>query len=554
MRTAMGRMRKAKQAVAVLAVASAAMGRADGGAAQSAAPASAQPTAVTELASEDLPRNIACLEQRVRVLEGKGATDASGKSGAPPETTVVAKSNETAKATAGKGKEKPETGAAGHDPCAAAPGKPGITAANDHLFALRSEAQAPPQAGDKDLFGLAPSPVEGLKIGAYGEIQFGRFQNPNANGQWQSGFDARRFVLLPTYEITKNIIFNAEIEFEHAGAAFDADDKLHGTAEIEQLFIDFKIVDYFNFRAPGIDLVPVGFTNQHHEPTQFYSVQRPELANGLVPTTWKVPASSIYGDIGGGLGYQLQVSASVEDFGDDFSKRTAANTVPPFPQGYVPGIDGLSALSNSQPVLGDSRQLNDAVAYALKLAYAPAFLPGFAGSTSGYFTPNTTPRGAYAAGGAPLGPSSLALLATEFRYRVPDSGLELRGEFVHVAFGNPTNLRANNDGDPTNNVGKTMWGWSAEVAYHLSLGTIIGSEWEAVPFYRYSREDLQTKGFAGTDLNLPTGAGDLQFHTAGIAVFPSPKLALKLNYQRVIDLEPGGARSDSVLAGVGFLF
>jgi Phosphate-selective porin O and P len=547
-------MRKAKKAVAVLAVASAAIGYAGGGAAQSAAPGSTQPTALTEPPSEDLLRNIACLEKRVRVLEGKGATDQSDKSGAPPETTVVTRSKGTAKATAGKRNEKPETGAAAQDPCAATSGKPGIAAANEHLFALRSEAQAPPQTGDKDLFGLAPSPVEGLKIGAYGEMQFGRLQNPNANGQWQSGFDARRFVLLPTYEITKNIIFNAEIEFEHAGAGFDADDKLHGTAEIEQLFIDFKIVDYFNFRAPGIDLVPVGYTNQHHEPTQFYSVQRPELANGLVPTTWKVPASSIYGDIGGGLSYQLQVSASVEDFGDDFGKRTAANTVPPFPQGYVAGIDGLSALSNSRPVLGDFRQLNDAVAYALKLAYAPAFLPGFAGSTSGYFTPNTTPRGAYAASGVPLGQSSLALLDTEFRYRIPDSGLELRGEFVHVAFGNPANLRANNDGDPTNNVGKTMWGWSAEVANHLSLGTIIGSEWEAVPFYRYSREDLQTKGFAGTDLNLPTGAAYLQFHTAGIAIFPSPKLALKLNYQRVIDLEPGGARSDSILAGVGFLF
>jgi hypothetical protein len=40
----------------------------------------------------------------------------------------------------------------------------------------------------------------------------------------------------------------------------------------------------------------------------------------------------------------------------------------------------------------------------------------------------------------------------------------------------------------------------------------------------------------------------------GIAVFPSPHLALKLNYQHVIDSEPGGAQSDSVLGGVGFFF
>ena len=41
-------------------------------------------------------------------------------------------------------------------------------------------------------------------------------QNPAAGGQWQNGSDARRMVLLPTYAITDNIIFNAEIEFEHA--------------------------------------------------------------------------------------------------------------------------------------------------------------------------------------------------------------------------------------------------------------------------------------------------------------------------------------------------
>jgi hypothetical protein len=528
--------------VPVIVAAAGVTGYVDCAVAQPAAAASTAQPASKELSSEDLLRNIACLEQRLRVLEGKDAPEVPGKANAEPNSAAVPQADpgNSAKTTG-----RPDTA---KDPCAA----PLITTTNEEPFTLRTEP--PPQTGNKDVFGLVPSPVDGLKVGAYGEIKYGRLQNHDAEGQWQNGFDAHRFVLLPTYEITKNIIFNAEIEFEHAGAAFDPDDKLHGTAEIEQLFIDFKIADYFNFRAPGIDLVPVGFLNQHHEPTLFYSVQRPELANGLVPTTWKVPATSIYGDAGNGLGYQFQVSASLEDFGDDFTKRTAANTVPPFPQGYAPGIDGLSALSNSRPVLGDFRQLSDDVAYALRLAYSPASLPGFAGSTSGYFTPNTTPRGANSDTGAPLGRSSLFLFDTEFRYRVAGTGLELRGEFVHITFGNPANLRANNDGDPTNNVGRTMWGWSGEIAYHLPMGMLIGSEWEAVPFYRYTREELQTTGFAGTDANIPTGAGDLQFHTAGIAIFPSPKLALKLNYQRVIDREPGGAKSDSVLGGVGFLF
>jgi hypothetical protein len=99
-----------------------------------------------------------------------------------------------------------------------------------------------------------------------------------------------------------------------------------------------------------------------------------------------------------------------------------------------------------------------------------------------------------------------------------------------------------------------MWGASGEIAYHFPLGTILNSQWEAVPFYRYTREDLQTGGFAGTDVNAPTGAGQLQFHTAGVAVFPSPKLVLKANYQKVINNDPAGANSDSILGAVGFFF
>jgi hypothetical protein len=416
------------------------------------------------------------------------------------------------------------------------------------------DLSTPPPSPDLPILGLAPSPVPGLSIGAYGEVKFGTMQNPAANGQWQNGFDTARMVLLPTYAITGNIIFNAEIEFEHAGSGFDNDDKLHGTAEIEQLWIDFKIIDQFNWRAPGIDLVPIGYINQHHEPTQFYSVNRPELYNGIIPSTWKAPATSVYGTITDGLKYQVMLSATNEDFGDSFDNRTAAKTVPPPPTPYFPGIDGLNALVFSNPPLGDFQQLSNTLAVSGRLDFAPAFLPGFNGSVSGYYSPNTTPRGAHDDFGNLLGSSSLAMFDAEFRYRVPNTGLELRGEYVRVGFGNPANLRANNDSDPTDNVGKSMFGYFGEIAYHIPLGTILKSEWEAVPYYNYTYQNLQTGGFAGTDLNTPTGAGQRQFHTAGVAVFPSPKVVLKAEYQHVIDKSLIGALSDSYLGGVGFFF
>jgi hypothetical protein len=99
-----------------------------------------------------------------------------------------------------------------------------------------------------------------------------------------------------------------------------------------------------------------------------------------------------------------------------------------------------------------------------------------------------------------------------------------------------------------------MYGASGEIDVHVPMGRILNSEWEAVPFYRYTYQNFQTPGFAGTDLNLPTGAGQTQFHNIGVAMFPSPKMVLKATYQKVINNTPGGANADSILGGVGFFF
>jgi hypothetical protein len=417
-------------------------------------------------------------------------------------------------------------------------------------------AATDPASGTKnnDLFGVGTSPVPGLKIGMYGEIKFGTQQNPNAGGQWQNGFDMARVVLLPTYQVTDNIIFNAEIEFEHSGIAFDNDGKRHGAAEIEQAFFDIRFNDYFTLRSPGVDIIPISFNNLYHEPTLFYSVQRPELANGLIPTTWVAPSAGFYGKIVDGLNYQFQVSQSLEDFGDDFDHRGENGAVVPFPTGYEAGISGTEALGLARAPLGDFSQLSNKAAFTGRLSYQPGFLPGFAGSTAVYYSPDVTPRGAYADDGTALGKNSLTIVDTEARYRVPNTGLELRAEYAHVSFGNPENLRANNDGDPENNAGKNMYGYSGEIAYHFRLGTILGSDWEAVPFYRYTRQNLQTGGLFGIDPNGMTGSGDQTFHDVGLAVFPNPSLVFKVNYTKMLDHSATGPMSDRVLGGVGWLW
>jgi len=398
-------------------------------------------------------------------------------------------------------------------------------------------------SSNKPLFGLGYRSHAMLSIGAYGELKFGGMQN--GSDHWRDGFDAGRIVLLPTFQITDNIIFNAEIEFEHGGIAEEEDDKLTGSVDIEQAYIDFKFNEHFNWRAPGVDVVPFGFINLFHEPTQFYSVQRPELDNGLIPTTWFEGSTSIYGNIVENLNYQFQINTGLEDIGQNGG----------VPNGrYDPGISGTEALALARTPIGDFNQTKNAAGLALRLSYTPPFIPGLSGSTSVFYTSNVTPRNAHADSGAALGNSSVSMFDSEIRYRVPKMGFEFRGEIVDVLIGTPRNLRANNDSDPTDNVGDNMWGFSLEAAYHIDLSDYIHNGWELVPFYRYTYENLQTGGFAGTDENLPTGQGQRQFHTLGMALFPTPQLVLKIDYQFALDNAPDSPRADHLLGAVGFFF
>ncbi|HEX4697644.1 MAG TPA: hypothetical protein VH254_08225 [Candidatus Udaeobacter sp.] len=399
-------------------------------------------------------------------------------------------------------------------------------------------------SSNQPLFGLGYRSHAVLGIGAYGELKFGGQEAPRG---WKNGFDAGRVVLLPTYQITDNIIFNAEIEFEHGGIADDADDKLTGAVELEQAYIDFKFNDHFNWRAPGVDVVPFGFINVFHEPTQFYSVQRPELDNGLIPTTWFEGSTSVYGKIVDNLNYQFQINTGLEDIGQN-------GGVPDDGSSYEGGITGTEALGLARTSIGDFNQTKNAPGFALRLSYTPAVVPGLSGSSSVFFTPNVTPRGAFADDGSSLGHNSVTMLDTEVRYRVPRTGFEFRGEVVDVIIGTPRNLRANNDGDPENNVGKHLWGFSLEAAYHIDLADRFRNGWELVPFYRYTYENLQTGGFAGIDDNLPTGQGQRQFHTVGLALFPVPQVVLKVDYQIALDNAPDSPRADHLLGAVGFFF
>ena len=144
-----------------------------------------------------------------------------------------------------------------------------------------------------------------FRFGGYGEMvanfkDYGinRFYggndgNPKKN---RNTISIPRFVLAFDYKFNSKWILGAEIEFESGGTgtAFELENTENGEYEtevekggevaIEQFHITRLIHRSLNVRAGHI-IVPVGLTNAHHEPINFFGTSRPEGETSLLPST-----------------------------------------------------------------------------------------------------------------------------------------------------------------------------------------------------------------------------------------------------------------------------
>ena len=87
--------------------------------------------------------------------------------------------------------------------------------------------------------------------------------------------DVHRLVTLFGYQFNRKTQFVSEIEVEHVKEIF-----------IEQAFVKHRLTKSMSLRA-GLLLIPMGFVNEAHEPTFFYTVERPLLDKNIIPSTWR---------------------------------------------------------------------------------------------------------------------------------------------------------------------------------------------------------------------------------------------------------------------------
>jgi len=159
-----------------------------------------------------------------------------------------------------------------------------------------------------------------LQLGGYGEIAMSRnFYSDNINryshasnyknGKSHGRFDIPHVTFFVGYDFGKGWKMNAEIEFEHGGTEsaveFEAEEageyeseiERGGEVALEQFWIEKTITPALNIRMGHI-VVPVGYTNANHLPTQFFTVYRPEGENTIMPCTWHETGLSIWGNVG----------------------------------------------------------------------------------------------------------------------------------------------------------------------------------------------------------------------------------------------------------------
>lgn len=171
---------------------------------------------------------------------------------------------------------------------------------------LRTNLAIPEEAKYKSAYGLGPAASKvygvnkGLSIGGYGEASYQA--NVGDKGNNKDNADLERIVLYAGYKFSDHILFNSEIEFEHASTGEGAEEK--GEVSVEMAALDFFIDPMANIRA-GLVLMPMGFINPIHEPPFYFGNSRPEVERRIIPSTWREVGVGLFGQLLPDLSYPL---------------------------------------------------------------------------------------------------------------------------------------------------------------------------------------------------------------------------------------------------------
>lgn len=395
---------------------------------------------------------------------------------------------------------------------------------------LRTNLAIPEEAKYKSMYGLGPAASKiyqvgkGLSIGGYGEANYQGFVGDKGGNV--NNADQERFVLYTGYKFTDDILFNSEIEFEHATTGEGSEEK--GEISVEFAALDFFIDPMANVRA-GLVLMPMGFINPIHEPPFFFGNNRPEVERRIIPATWRELGVGLFGQITPELTYTTYLVNGLNAEGFDSN-----------------GIrDGRS---------GGSKARAEDFGYVARMDYTPQAAPGLTVGGSAYVG-NAGQDQTFAGQKADVF-TQLYEAHAQWKYR----GWEWRAlaswGFVDDAGILSAHRKANFDKDPdnagktfTDAVGSENYGWYTEIGYDIMPLVFRDTAQYLAPFFRYEQFD--------TIADAPIGFGDDEnkdrhIYQFGLQYKPIPNVVIKADY-RNIGAKRGSAPDDFNI-GFGFIF
>lgn len=358
------------------------------------------------------------------------------------------------------------------------------------------------EKGDK---GLAPAAskvyraaTNKVSIGGYGEMTYTnasrRKQNADPSGS-KSVADNARAILYAGYKFNDWILFNSEIEFEHGSTG-----KGRGEVSVEAAYLDFSVSGPLGARA-GTLLVPMGITNEVHEPTTFHGVKRPSVETNIIPSTWRENGAGVYGSLGP-VSYRSYVVAGLQ---------AVSNT----------GVTGFSASSGLRDGRSSAaKSWAEDLASVTRVDYEP--VPGSLLGASVYL------------GQADQDFVAAAVPVTiwEAHGRTAWRGAELKALYAEVRVGNADRVNAAQGvatgATGTSSVGRKMFGGYVEGAYDVLSLLADGKGHSLSPFARYERYDTQADT---PELWGKNPANSRVEYTAGLTYKPIPQVAVKADHQ-----------------------
>ncbi|ACG73523.1 conserved hypothetical protein [Anaeromyxobacter sp. K] len=347
---------------------------------------------------------------------------------------------------------------------------------------------------------------KGLSIGGYGELTYRNMTDGPTGDQ----SDLLRAVLYVGYRFDERIVFNSEIEFEHAG---------HEVG-VEFAYLDFLLSDAVRLRVGNV-LVPMGFVNEMHEPAFFNGVFRPDVERLIIPTTWSENGVGVHGEVAG-LRYKAYLLTGLDLF------RGGEET---------PEAD--SWIRQSRSGGAESRAATGAGVLALDYAAGPATVGG------SVYRGRADQRERTATGEAIRADVTLAELHAQAAWR----GASARVLGVVGRLGDAAQVSEQLGLAGEEVLGSGVKGGYAEVAYDVMTQVAPGGAASLSPFVRVERYDLHDRVPAGGVRNPGL---DRTAVTAGLTFKPIPTVVLKADWQR---RDPkAGSATDQVNVGAGFVF